>query len=157
MDVTWRLRPFDGLSLEDLYAVLALRQLVFVVEQACAYLDADGRDADALHLLGRDHDGRLVAYARLFAPGLVYDSAAIGRVVTHPDVRRTGLGRALMLEAIACVERSFDTTTITLSAQRYLEEFYRSLGFVAVGEPYDEDGIPHVAMVRAGNAAAKAP
>ncbi|HVK40359.1 MAG TPA: GNAT family N-acetyltransferase [Candidatus Kapabacteria bacterium] len=151
-DVTWRLATFAALSTAELYELMRLRQLVFVVEQACAYLDADGRDPEALHLLGwRVVDGErreLLACARLFAPGTKHAEAVIGRVVTHPAVRGQGLGRELMLEAIAAVERSFATTTIRLSAQRYLEQFYASLGFVAEGEPYDEDGIPHIEMVR---------
>ena len=149
--VTWRLSRFDELTTRELYAALALRQLVFVVEQQCAYLDADGNDEAALHLLGwreRDGDRLLVAYARLFAPGTIYPEAAIGRVVTHPEVRGEGVGRALMREAIARVEEQFGPGGIRLSAQRYLERFYGELGFVAEGEPYDEDGIPHIEMAR---------
>jgi ElaA protein len=142
----WKLVAFEHLGVADLYELLALRQLVFVVEQTCPYLDADGKDARALHLLGRDEAGRLVAYARLFAPGASFVEAAIGRVVTHPSVRRTGAGRALMREAIRRTREAFGPGPIRIGAQRYLERFYGELGFVIASEPYDEDGIPHVEM-----------
>jgi ElaA protein len=144
--VTWTLTPFAALSPQQLYEALALRQRVFVVEQACAYLDCDGHDPAALHLLGTDARGVLVAYARLLPPGTTYREAAIGRVVTDRSARGAGTGRALMHEAIARVRATWPGP-VRIGAQRYLERFYRELGFVADGEPYDEDGIPHVEMV----------
>lgn len=120
---------------------------MFVVEQNCVFLDMDDKDQRALHLLGREGAlGRVVAYARLFAPGDSYAEAAIGRVVTHPDVRRSGAGKALMTEAIAECRARFGGP-IRIGAQRYLERFYGSLGFVPAGEPYVEDGIPHIEML----------
>ena len=146
----WQVVPFAELSASALYEALALRQLVFVVEQTCPYLDCDGKDAFALHLLGRDERGELVAYARLFAAGKSFREAAIGRVVTHPSVRRTGVGRALMREAIARTRAAFGAGPIRIGAQRYLEAFYGSLGFEIASAPYDEDGIPHVEMLLRG-------
>jgi ElaA protein len=143
----WEAPPFSELSSSELYDVLALRQLVFVVEQRCPYLDCDGKDRGALHLCGRDDQGRLVAYARLLPPGASFIEASIGRVVTHPEVRRTGAGRALMVEAIARTRTAFGEGPIRIGAQRYLEPFYAELGFCSAGVPYDEDGIPHVEMV----------
>lgn len=140
---------FDQLSLELLYAIMALRQEVFIVEQDCPYLDADGRDQAAHHLLGRSPEGRLMAYARLLPPGLVYAQyAAISRVVVSPDGRAKGLGRELMQQAIIWADRLYDRPDLKLSAQSHLTDFYKSLGFFTTGEPYLEDGIPHVAMIR---------
>lgn len=151
--LAFRCLPFDALSPAALYAALRLRSEVFVVEQQCVFLDLDGRDAVALHLLGEraGDDGRpdLVAYARLFAPGDCYAESAIGRVVSSPRARGEGLGRTLMQRAIAECEARWPGHPIRLGAQRYLERFYASLGFVVAGTPYDEDGIPHVEMVRA--------
>jgi ElaA protein len=144
--LTWTLTKFADLSPRELYEALALRQRVFVVEQACAYLDCDGHDASALHLLGTDEGGVLVAYARLLPPGTTYREASIGRVVTDSSVRRSGAGRALMREAIGRARATWGGS-IRIGAQRYLERFYGELGFVPDGEPYDEDGIPHVPMV----------
>lgn len=143
----WHAVPFAELSLDELYDLLALRQLVFVVEQTCPYLDCDGKDRSAIHLLGRDAGGRLVAYARLLPPGTSFAEASIGRVVTHPDVRRTGAGRELMTEAIARTRTAFGPGSIRIGAQRYLERFYEELGFRIASAPYDEDGIPHVEML----------
>ena len=147
--MTWYCVAFDGLSLTDLYDLMRLRQEVFVVEQNCVYLDADGYDQNARHLLGRDGEGQLVACLRLFAPGVKYpNEASIGRVCTAASLRRTGLGRELMRRGIAEAERLWPGCGIRISAQAYLLNFYESLGFATASEPYDEDGIPHVEMVR---------
>lgn len=139
--------PFDRLTGRQVHDVLQLRQRVFVVEQTCAYLDADGADPRCWHGLGVEA-GVLVACARIAPPGLKYVEPAIGRVVTAPQVRRKGYGRELMQSAIAQVKRLYPGQPIRLGAQRYLERFYGSLGFVVASEPYDEDGIPHVEMRR---------
>ena len=153
----WHAVPFADLSVSELYAILALRQLVFVVEQSCVYLDCDGKDRLAIHVLGRDDVGELVAYARLLPPGVSFAETAIGRVVTHASVRRTGAGRALMREAIDCARASFGEGPIRVGAQRYLERFYGELGFEIASAPYDEDGIPHVEMLLPTSSAAGRP
>ncbi len=145
----WHAAPFAELSIDELYESLALRQRVFVVEQSCPFFDCDGKDRAALHLLGRDDGGSLLAYARLLPPGVGYGEAAISRVVTAPEVRRSGFGRALMREAIARTRSAFGPGPIRIGAQRYLERFYGDLGFHVAGEPYVEDGIPHVEMLLA--------
>jgi len=147
--MTWHLTEFSSLSTTELYDVMRLRQEVFVVEQNCVYLDADGYDAVARHLLGRDANGTLVAYLRLFAPGVKFTEACIGRVCTAASVRGTGLGQELMRRGIAEATRLWPESDLRISAQAYLLNFYGKLGFVAEGELYDEDGIPHVEMVRA--------
>ena len=134
----------------DLYEIVKLREAVFIVEQNCPYPDADGRDPQAWHLLGwlQSPKRRLVAYARVFEPGLRYKEGSIGRVVTAAEVRRSGFGRALMAEALRRLEGLAPRQTIKLAAQRYLEEFYSTFGFKTVSAPYEEDGIIHVDMVR---------
>lgn len=145
--IRWEIKSFDALSTAELYDIIALRDLVFVVEQHCIYLDADGRDKKAFHLMGFD-DHNLIAYCRLFAPGLVYEEASIGRVVTHPSARRTGLGKELVRQAIAQISALFETSIIRISGQLYLKEFYQNLGFEPLGGVYMEDDIPHIAMRR---------
>lgn len=140
--------PFDRLTPRQVHDVLQLRQRVFVVEQRCAYLDADGLDPQCWHGLGALGDGALVATARLVPPGLVSEEPAIGRVVSSPDHRREGYGRQLMVEAIREIRRLYPGQATRIGAQRYLERFYRGLGFLPVGAPYEEDGIPHIHMVR---------
>lgn len=150
--LTWRWSRFDELSPDELYAVLQLRQRVFVVEQRCPYLDADGLDAGAYHLrgwlFGGDGGEVLGAYVRILPPGLKYAEPSIGRVVTHPRLRRTGLGKQLMREAIRRVEMLAAGAPVRIGAQCYLEPFYEEFGFAADSAPYDEDGIMHVEMVR---------
>jgi ElaA protein len=143
----WELRTFEALTVAELYAILKLRQEVFVVEQKCAYADADGLDVAAMHLFAVD-GVEVVASARLFAPGVRRDEAVIGRVVTAPAVRKSGLGRELMTRATGAIEERHGRVAIWLGAQKYLERFYASFGFVRDGDDYDEDGIPHLPMRR---------
>jgi len=148
MTLHWTTKPFDTLTLGELYALLQLRSEVFVVEQTCAFQDLDGQDQAAHHLLGYTAAGELAAYARLFGPGLSYAQASIGRVVTSPHHRRGGLGRELLTQAIAECAALYGAQPIKIGAQCYLQAFYESFGFVQQGEPYLEDGIPHMYMLR---------
>lgn len=148
LQLRWHLVPYPELRLDDLYDLLELRQRVFIVEQNCPYLDVDGIDPSSWHLLGRDEHAALTAYSRIVPPGVRYTEPAIGRVVTHPKVRGTGMGRELMREAIRQTVNLFPGEPIRISAQVYLVRFYSEFGFEPVGDPFDEDGIPHVEMVR---------
>lgn len=141
----FKIKLFNELSVHELYEVLKLRSEVFVVEQNCVYLDTDGKDEKALHLLGFIND-KLVAYARVFGPGLYFDNASIGRVVIHPKYRMYGYGNDLLREAIQAIKK-INAGAITISAQEYLEKFYQEHGFKTVSVPYLEDGIPHIEML----------
>ena len=147
-DMHWHLYPYPELRLDDLYDLLELRERVFILEQNCAYVDADGVDPSCWHLLGRDEHARLDAYARIVPPGVKYTEPSIGRVATHPRVRGLGLGRRLMQQTILHTVNLFPGEPIRIGAQMYLVRFYSEFGFEPVGDPYDEDGIPHVEMVR---------
>jgi ElaA protein len=138
---------FSELTLEKLYAALALRSEIFVVEQHCPYLDPDGQDRFALHLLGMEEDS-LVAYIRLFPPTDIENYIVFGRVVTARSARNKGYGKKLLQELITYCDTSFPGISIQCSAQNYLKQFYERFGFKAYGEVYDEDGIPHIAMRR---------
>ena len=144
----WVWRSFQELSADELYDIFVLRQTVFVVEQNCAYLDADGVDRRARHLYKRDDTGLMVAYLRLVEPGVKYAEPSIGRVITHPRVRRTGLGRELMAEGLRGAAKHYPGAAIRIGAQKWAERFYRSLGFESVGHEFMEDDIPHVEMLR---------
>lgn len=147
MNTSHRLKAFQSLTVDELYALLKLRSAVFVVEQNCVFLDQDDKDQHCHHLLFYDAD-ELVAYSRLVPPGLSYTEMAIGRVITSPAVRGTGWGRTLMNESINACRQLYGTGDIRIGAQTYALGFYRSLGFVEVGECYDEDGIEHIEMIR---------
>lgn len=148
MNLKWQLKSFVELDTTELYELLNLRNLVFVVEQDCVYLDTDDKDQKAMHLFAKNHKGNIVAYARLFDINLYFeDFTAIGRIVTHPNYRKKGYGIQLVGKAIAYSEKSFGKHPIKISAQKYLARFYSSLGFKEVGNDYLEDGIPHCLMV----------
>lgn len=149
MTPAWSWSRFAELGVDGLYDALALRCRVFILEQG-PYLDPDGVDRVSWHLLGRDGRGELAAYLRVVDPGHKYAEPSIGRVIVAPEHRGTGLGRALMREGIAGCERLWPGLGVRISAQAHLQRFYGSLGFAAVGEPYLEDGIPHLEMLRPG-------
>ena len=148
MTIRWHCLPFEALPPLILYDLLRLRCEVFVVEQKCAYQDVDRRDLDALHLLGHNDDGELVAFARLFDAGKCYAQVSIGRVLVAPAYRRYSLGRELMNQALAHCTALFGSQPVAIGAQLYLERFYASFGFEQVGEAYEEDGIAHIHMLR---------
>jgi ElaA protein len=146
MNIQWRCQHFNDLSQHELYAMLQLRSEVFVVEQNCVFLDMDDKDQHCWHVCGW-HDEKLVAYTRLVPPGIAYNLASIGRVVTSPSVRRTGIGRSLMKFSIEKTLSLFGKNNIKIGAQLYLKNFYETFGFRQSGDVYLEDGIEHIEMI----------
>jgi ElaA protein len=142
---TFNWYTFSELTVDQLYAVLALRSTIFVLEQRCVYLDPDGKDKRALHLLGMEHDS-LVAYIRLFPPNDDKEAVVFGRVVTAKSARKKGHGKKLLQELLHYCETHFPQFPIHCSAQYYLKKFYEDFGFEACGKIYEEEGIPHIAM-----------
>lgn len=147
-DIEWNWAHFSELSPRDLYDILALRTSVFIVEQRCAYQDPDGIDPLAHHLWTRGADGAVAAYLRVVPPSIKYAEPSLGRIVTAASARRSGLGRAVVSEGIARVEKLYGRLPIRIGAQRYLLTFYQDFGFVSTGYDYDEDDIPHTEMLR---------
>lgn len=144
MEVT--ILPFHQLTPEELYAVLKLRQDVFMLEQTCLFADMDNRDQEAWHVLGR-HEGQMVAYTRIFGPEVYYfGHTSIGRVVSSPLHRGKNFGRTIMRASIAYCQTTWPDFPIKIGAQQYLEHFYQSLGFVSSDTRYIEDDIPHLYM-----------
>jgi ElaA protein len=147
----WRFARFDELSRTEIHDVFQARVAVFVVEQSCPFQDVDGLDPACWHLIGRNApEAALLAYCRLVPPGVKYDEPSIGRVLTTAGGRRAGLGRELMREAIARTHTLWPGRTLRIGAQQYLEHFYGEFGFTRASEPYDEDGIMHIDMLRMG-------
>jgi len=144
----WSFKKFDDLTPLELYLILQLRNEVFVVEQNCVFQDADNKDQGSHHLMGWDND-LLVAYSRIVPLGIAYDSfPSIGRVVTSPKMRGTGIGKILMQQSIEALQKLFGKTSIKLGAQLYLKKFYESFDFTQSSDIYIEDGIPHIEMIR---------
>ena len=145
MEITFKIKRFNELSTLELYSLLQLRSEVFVVEQNCVYQDVDGKDDNAIHVLGF-LDNELASYSRIFDKGIYFEEASIGRVVVSPKHRDKKLGHDLMQVSIAAVKEHFNEHNITISAQEYLKKFYESHGFVQTSEMYLEDDIPHIQM-----------
>lgn len=144
--MNWVIKKFDELTPQELYAILQLRNEVFVVEQNCVFQDADNKDQRSYHLMGWQNE-KLAAYTRLVPPGVAYDKPSIGRVVTSPSVRGSGAGKELMKISIEKTKQLFGDIPILIGAQLYLKKFYESLGFQQSSEIYLEDGIEHIEMI----------
>lgn len=140
-------KTFQELTTKELYDLLQLRSEVFVVEQDCVYQDIDGKDFKGLHVIGFKAE-KIVAYTRIFKPGDYFKQASIGRVVVAKTERAYKYGYDIMNASIKAINQHYNETTIHLSAQCYLKQFYNNLGFKEVGEEYLEDGIPHVGMFK---------
>lgn len=147
MKITWKTIPFNQLSLKLFHDIIQLREEVFVVEQICPYLDVDGKDIDAFHVIGMDGE-KVVATARILKPGVSYDEVAVGRVVVKENYRQHKLGHRLMEETISFIKAKFGLVPIRISAQTYLIKYYNSHGFEVISKEYLEDNIPHIQMLR---------
>ena len=144
MKINWYIKKFNELSTAEFHDIIQLRLAVFVVEQDCVYQDLDGKDRTALHIIGRNEEDAIVATARI-----LYENSKkviIGRVVVEKKFRKYGLGKELMKQSISDIIRLYGNIQINIAAQKYLLNFYSSLGFVSSGKEYLEDGIPHVEM-----------
>jgi ElaA protein len=145
--INWVLKKFDDLLPSELYAIMQLRNEVFVVEQNCVYQDADDKDIHSYHLCGWN-DFTLAAYSRILPTGLAYEKySSIGRVVSSPKYRGTGIGKELIAHSITHTQLLYPTSDIKIGAQLYLKKFYESFGFMQDGEEYLEDNIPHIPML----------
>ena len=136
---------FSELDKDELYQILRLRSEVFVVEQDCIYQDIDNKDQIAIHLLYKKGD-EIIAYARIFKKGDYFENPSIGRVVVSKNKRGKDLGKEIMLESMKYIKNNIKAEKIELSAQMYLDTFYKDLGFYSKGQEYLEDGIPHQRM-----------
>ena len=149
--IQWQCLSFSALNVQQLYAILALRSEVFVVEQNCVYQDPDGSDPACLHLIGWDQSAgntySIAAYLRIVPPGKKFDEASIGRVITAPKFRACGAGTLLLQQGLTELQTSFPKQAIRIRAQAYLENFYGRFGFKPVSSIFVEDGIPHLEML----------
>ena len=149
MSVYFELKHFKELNNDELYAIMQLRQRVFVLEQNCAFVDCDDLDQPSWHLMCYVDGHKLAAYSRLVPVNAAYPGyASIGRVASDPKYRKEGYGRLLMTESLVRCHELFGDVPLKIGAQLYLKRFYESYGFVGIGEIYVEDNIEHIHMVR---------
>ncbi len=149
MNISWINKHFKYLSTTELYQILQLRNEVFIVEQNCPFQDLDDKDFKCYHLMGFDTDTqKVMAYTRIVPAGVSYEEASIGRVVTSPLVRGSGIGKQLMKQSIGLLEELYGGVSIKIGAQLYLKKYYESFGFQQLKEVYLEDGIEHILMIR---------
>ncbi len=147
MAIKYTLKSFSDLTPQELYDVLKLRQDVFIIEQDCIYPDCDNFDQEGMHLMGYEND-QIATYLRILGPGMTYKKyVSLGRVITAPDFRKRGLSYTLIQIAIDYLQQKYPSYEIKISAQSHLEKMYEAKGFKKCGNPYLEDGIPHIPMV----------
>lgn len=137
-------RHFDELSVRELYAILALRDKVFVVEQECIYQEADGKDEHAYHVW-LEENGEMLAYLRVLEAGVSFDEVSIGRVIAVK--RRQGYGSRIVAEGIRVAKEKYGAKAIRIEAQTYARALYEKLGFRQTTEEFLDDGIPHIGML----------
>ncbi|WP_099189031.1 GNAT family N-acetyltransferase [Tepidibacter mesophilus] len=144
--MNWVLKKFEELKIQELYKILQIRSEVFVLEQQCPYQDCDGKDEKSYHLFLEDN-GEILCYLRIIPRGISYDEVSVGRVLVSKDRRKKGLSREMMLIAIDYIETKLKEKSIRISAQKYLVDFYKCLGFKEVSDVYLEDEIEHIEML----------
>lgn len=138
------IKTFAELTINELYAILKARQEIFIVEQNCPYLDADGLDQIATHIFYKEK-GTICAYTRLYWEDGRENAVKVGRVIA---VRRgTGLGLKILEESVKIAKEFYRPTELFVHAQEYAIGFYEKAGFKVISEPFLEDGIPHVEML----------
>lgn len=147
-NIIWKIKTFEEFTVPELYNLLKARSEVFVVEQNCVYLDADGYDQQAIHVWAEDEEGEILAYCRVFDKGIKYEETSLGRVITTQKGRGRSLGKQLIQYAVETIENRYHTSEIRISAQDYLLKFYGDFGFEDTGKKYLEDDIPHTEMLR---------
>jgi ElaA protein len=147
MQLSWHSRSWSEISADELYNLLKLRINVFVVEQNCPYPECDDKDKNSIHLFAIDSHYEVHACLRIVEAGISYDEVSIGRVATSLTSRGTGLGKELMAEGLRLIVEKYGNVPVRISAQLYLKKFYESFGFIAEGETYLEDNIPHIEMI----------
>ncbi|MGB1248052.1 MAG: GNAT family N-acetyltransferase [Chitinophagales bacterium] len=145
--IEWRVKKFEELTRLELYDMMNLRQVVFVVEQDCPYIDADYKDLKSWHIMGYI-DGKLKLYTRLVFPSISYKEPSIGRVVSCPSIRRQGYGVPLMQKSVEIHDEKYPNQGCRISAQTYLIPYYSTFGFEVCSEEYLEDNLPHHEMIR---------
>ncbi|MFU8792461.1 MAG: GNAT family N-acetyltransferase [Acholeplasmataceae bacterium] len=139
------IKPFNQLTVDELYLIFDLRNRVFVTEQKILYADTDFKDQHAIHYFIKEQN-RVICYLRLIHPGIKYKEHAISRVVTHPDYRKQGLAAELIIKAI----EDLNGSPVRISGQAYLKDYYLKLGFQVVKGPYIEEDILHYEMLHQG-------
>lgn len=142
----WKIKKFEDLTLGEIYNILKVRCEVFVVEQQCSYQDCDGKDKNAYHLF-LENNGNIIAYLRILVKGVSYEEVSIGRFLVAKEYRKKGIAREMLVKGIKFIEESLNETSIRISGQEYLKDFYESHGFKIVSDIYLEDNIPHVEML----------
>ena len=144
---SWSTHEFGQLTTDELYEIVQLRQEVFIVEQQCCYVDLDGEDQRAIHMLARGIDGTLAGYQRIFLPGVLGDEAILGRIIVAATARGMGLGKLIVRRGIDFVRERAPNAIIRIAAQAHLQQFYAQSGFTTISEAYPVDGIPHLDMI----------
>ncbi len=142
--IEWSITPFAELTVQQLYDILYLREQIFQLEQNCLYQDIDRVDLTALHVMGFVGD-ELAAYARIYFKN---SAISIGRLVVPQHLRGQHFGKQIVRYCLDYIDREYPQQLIEVSAQYRLVNYYEALGFEAVGDVYDEDGIPHIKMIR---------
>ena len=140
------IKKFEELTLNELYNIMKLRSIVFVVEQNCVYQDLDDIDKISYHFFIKGNDDNIKSYIRIFEKD--EETAQIGRVVTDEKERRKGLASNLIKKGIEFCKKEMKKNKVYLEGQVYCKDLYLHLGFNIISDEFLEDGIPHYKMLK---------
>lgn len=141
------IKHYTDLSRDELFHILKIRQDIFIIEQECLYEDIDDLDEGVYHAIVY-YDNKICGTSRIIQPNINNNFPRIGRIAVHKNYRNLKIGKMLIEESIHFSELKFKKEKIKISAQLQLQKYYETFGFIKTSEPYDEDGIMHIDMVK---------
>lgn len=147
MSISYKIKHYSELSLDEFHDIISLRIEIFSVEQEVFYNDLDGYDKKAYHLLGTNPEGKIIATARILAPGAKYDKASFGRVVIDKSARGNKYGHEMVKVLNEFIHTTYPDGGCKISAMLYLQKFYEAHGYKRTSDVYLDCGIDHIDMV----------
>lgn len=144
--MTWQVKKFDELLINELYEILQQRVSIFVVDQRCPYMEIDKKDPFCYHLFKKENN-EIIAYLRVIPPGVLYKEASFGRVFVKTEYRGQNLGKEIVNKALEFIKEHLHEKKVFINAQNYLKDFYETFGFVSISDVYLDYNIPHVSML----------
>lgn len=149
MSLTYDIRHYNELSLDEFHDIISLRMEVFGIEQEAIYNDLDGYDKFCHHLIVSSSDTKIIGTARILPPDLKYPEASFGRIVVAKPFRKNGIGHTIVKMILDFINQEYPEDSIKISAMKYLANFYASYGFKQNSDIYLDCGIEHIDMIKA--------
>ena len=148
MGLTYDIRHYNELSLDEFHDIISLRVEVFSVEQEAVYNDLDGYDKFCHHVIVSSSETKIIGTARILPPDLKYPEVSFGRIAVDKSSRKNGVGHTIVKMVIDFIDEEYPDASIKISAMKYLLSFYEGYNFNQASDIYLDCGIEHIDMVR---------